>query len=163
MHTDAKTSWTDRLGKILGLLLQIFSTGSIIGILFGAFLSFIYLHSIGFASVFPDVISSPSSFVAILITFGVFLFSVFFNFIAPYSIFFFWKDYEKSPAVLEYIQATFCNKFKIPWLFITLMWPLLFNLIVIVYLLFGSIESASNFFLSLAMLTFLIPFFIPFF
>lgn len=101
-YLNLGNSWLEILVKLSSLL-------AILGIVLGGFISFGYLSRIDYLSIFPDVISSPEGFLAILFVFFGAISLIFVTFALQYLPIILWGSVEKTD-VLSFLFPN--DKFK---------------------------------------------------
>lgn len=69
-----------KLSDVLETISKFLSISAILGILIGGFIIFYYLHNIGQASIFPDIINNPPALITSTIIFGGILLSLYAQF-----------------------------------------------------------------------------------
>ncbi|MBF0803642.1 MULTISPECIES: hypothetical protein [unclassified Neisseria] len=109
--------------NILTDIVQIVSLSTIFGMVLGGIISFLYLNTIGFRSIFAEIINQPSSLTAVIFVFGIFILLVFTSFAAPCFIFNFWDDFKEAALILNFMKSRW---YKAPLLFWSLVPPLVF-------------------------------------
>ncbi|MDO4907745.1 hypothetical protein [Neisseria sp.] len=116
--------------KIFTGIIQIASSSTVFGIILGGVISFFYLNTIGFHSIFAEIINQPSSLIAVTFVFGLFILLVFISFAAPCFIFNFWDDFKEATLILNFMKSRWLIIF--PLLFWSLIWPLVFYIAFII-------------------------------
>lgn len=98
------------IGEIIQIISSTIPIITILGTLFGAFITYIYLDSINQKSIFPDIISTPSVFLSVSIVFSLMLFCLFLSLSIPSYILFFNRNKKSGNKQIIYgmNQLLFC-------------------------------------------------------
>lgn len=107
----------------------------IVGMILGCVMAFVYLKNIGYLSIFPNVMSEPSTLVAVILVIGLLflLFSIIF--FAPY-VFLLWSKSEKNPEIINFFhkRSSCCGQtvffWMLTWIAVPYFFILLFSIII---------------------------------
>lgn len=92
---------------------KILSIAAIVGLILGGLMAFIYLDNINQLSVFPDVMTDPSSLAAVAAVIGILILGFLSSFIGPYGLLAFWDEIEKNPMMLQFVQTKTTRWWKV--------------------------------------------------
>lgn len=112
----------------LDIVTKFIAISSVAGLIAGCFIAFFYLKNIHQLSVFPEVMSEPSSLIAVLVVMAVFILYIFIGFLVPYIFILFQDDIKNIIDVSKNFNSIVRN---------ILILLIMFSVMIILYFLWN--------------------------
>lgn len=105
LSEPAPTAKPNYLEYYLGIIGKVLTLVSMLGLIIGCLLAFVYLKNINFISVFPDVIKDPSSLITVIVVIGILVLFLGMSFFSPYLLLPLYLSNVKDYTIREFFRG----------------------------------------------------------